>query len=213
MCWVALDRAIRLATEQRMRAPVERWQQAYADLRNSIMERGFNRDIQAFTQSFDDDHLDASVLAMPQYGFLPATDPRFTSTVEAIRQRLTHQGLVQRYEAPPGLTSGPEARFVMVSFWLVDALALGGRLDEARELFEQLVGHSNDLGLLSEEVDPSSATDRMLGNFPQGFSHMALIGSAVNLSLASEAGAEHRAHTEPERAERAAPAAASDRVD
>lgn len=212
MCWVAVDRGLRLAQEQGMRAPRDRWQQACRDIRTAVMERGFNKELQAFTQSFDDDHLDASVLSMPRYGFLPATDPRFQSTVDAIQRRLSHNGLLRRYEAPPGLTSGPEATFVLCSFWMVDALALGGRLDEATELFECLIGYVNDVGLLAEEIDPYSDTDRLLGNFPQGFSHMALIGSAVNLSLAEKRGPERRPQTEPERAVKAESAVTDARV-
>jgi len=207
-----VDRGLRLAEEHGLRAPVKRWQQACEDIKTAILERGFNRDLKAFTQSFDDDHLDSSVLSMPRYGFLPATDPRFQSTVDAMRERLTIDGLMRRYEAPPGLTSGPEATFVLSSFWMVDALALGGRVDEATDLFECLCGYSNDVGLMAEEIDPSSSTDTLLGNFPQGFSHMALIGSAVNLSHAEKHGAERKALTEPERAAVAAPAAADSRV-
>jgi GH15 family glucan-1,4-alpha-glucosidase len=209
MCWVAVDRGLRLAQEHRLKAPLARWQQACEDIRTAILERGFNRELQAFTQSFDDDHLDSSVLAMPRYGFLPATDPRFQSTVDAIRGRLMRNGLLRRYEAHEGLiTSGPEATFVLSSFWLVDALALGGRLDEARELFECLIGYTNDVGLLAEEIDPDSSTDRLLGNFPQGFSHMALIGSAVNLSVIAKEGPEVVPQTPRDRAAQASPAVA-----
>jgi len=118
-------------------------------------------------------------------------------------------GLLRRYEAHEGLiTSGPEATFVLSSFWLVDALALGGRLDEARELFECLIGYTNDVGLLAEEIDPYSSTDRLLGNFPQGFSHMALIGSAVNLSVIAKEGPEVVPQTPRDRAAQASPAVA-----
>ena len=212
MCWVAVDRGLRLAQEHRLPAPVERWRRACGDISSAIFERGFNKELQAFTQSFDDDHLDSSVLAMPRYGFLAATDPRFQSTIDAIQKRLSHDGLLRRYEAPAGLTSGPEATFVLSSFWLVDALSLGGRHDEAVQLFECLTGYVNDVGLMSEEIDPSSTTDKLLGNFPQGFSHMALIGSAVNLSLAEKRGPESRPQTEPERAAKATPAAADSTV-
>jgi GH15 family glucan-1,4-alpha-glucosidase len=212
MCWVAVDRGLRLAREQHLRAPVLRWQRACHDIREAILERGWNPELQAFTQSFDDDHMDASVLSMPRYGFLPATDPRFQSTVDVIRARLSHDGLLRRYEAPPGLTSGPEATFVLCSFWMVDALALSGRIDEAVQLFECLIGYANDVGLLAEEIDPYSSSDRLLGNFPQGFSHMALIGSAVNLSLAEKRGPETRPQTELERSVRAAPAVTDSRV-
>jgi len=194
LCWTALDRGARLAREQGFTAPLQHWQQTADEIRKAILEHGYNRDIGAFTQSFDDDHLDASVLAMPRFGFLPAKDPRFQSTIELIQKRLTYEGMVKRYEAPLGLTSGPEATFVLCTFWMVDALTFSGRLDEARQLFECLTGYANDVGLMAEEIDPYSSTDKLLGNFPQGFSHMALIG------------AEEEALTEPERAEKGAAA-------
>jgi len=210
MCWTALDRAIKLAEEERLKAPLDRWRQERDKLCVAIMEHGYNRELGAFTMAFDDDHMDASLLTMPIYGFVPAADPRFQSTVDLIRKRLSHNGLLKRYEAPEGLTSGPEATFVMTTFWLVDALALGGRVDEARELFECMAGHVNDVGLISEEIDPASSTDRLLGNFPQGFSHMALVSSAVNLAKASKLGAEEQRETEPDRAAEGAIAAADE---
>jgi len=199
MCWTALDRGIRLAEEQRMPAPLARWRQTCQDIRTAILERGYNQQIGAFTQALDGHELDASVLAIPRFGFLPATDVRVQSTVNRILEHLTVNGLVERYHADDGLP-GSEGTFALCSFWMVDALATGGRLDEARELFERLLSYTNDVGLLSEEIDPVSPTDRLLGNFPQGFSHMALIGSAVNLAQAAEYGAERHAKTEPERA-------------
>ncbi|MBV8086974.1 MAG: glycoside hydrolase family 15 protein [Chloroflexi bacterium] len=207
LCWTALDRAVRLAQEQEFKAPVKRWQNTAAEIRQAILDHGFNREMGAFTQSFDDDHLDASVLAIPRFGFLPATDERFQSTIAAIQKRLTFDGMVKRYEAPQGLTSGPEATFVLCTFWMVDALAFSARLDEARQLFECLTGYANDVGLMAEEIDPYSSTDKLLGNFPQGFSHMALIGAAVNISAAEEFGAEEEALTEPERAQKGTAAA------
>ncbi len=212
MCWAAVDSGLRMAQEQRLPAPAERWRRACEDIKTAILDRGFNRELGAFTQAFDDDHLDASVLVMPRYGFLPPTDPRFQSTVDAIRGRLSREGLLRRYEAPSGLTSGPEATFVLCSFWMVDALALGGRIDEGLRLFESLIGYLNDVGLMSEEIDPSSSSDVLLGNFPQGFSHMALISSAVNLGLAQARGPEQRPHTEPERAAKAAATAGDSTV-
>jgi len=124
------------------------------------------------------------------------------STVNRILEQLTKNGLVERYHSDDSLPGG-EGAFGLCSFWMVDALAAGGRLDEARELFERLLGCANDVGLLSEEIDAESSSDRLLGNFPQGFSHMALIGSAVNLAQAAIHGAEREAQTEPERAQRA----------
>ena len=199
MCWTALDRGIRLAQEERLPAPLERWHTIREEIRATILRRGYNAKLGAFTQALDGDELDASVLAIPRFGFLPATDPRVQSTVERIGEHLTRHGLVERYHAEDGLP-GSEATFALCSFWMVDALALGGRQDEARELFERLLSYTNDVGLLSEEIEPESPTDKLLGNFPQGFSHMALIGSAVNLAKANLQGAEQYPRTEPERA-------------
>ena len=206
MCWTAMDRGIRLAQEQRMPAPLDRWQKTCDEIKTAILERGWNAEVGAFTRELDGDELDASVLAIPRFGFLPATDVRVQSTVNRILEQLTNNGLVERYQADDGLP-GEEASFGLCSFWMVDALAAGGRLDEGRELFERLLGSANDVGLLSEEIDAGSKSDRLLGNFPQGFSHMALIGSAVNLAQAAIHGAEREAQTEPERAKRARAAA------
>jgi len=206
MCWTALDRGIRLAQEQHLPAPLERWTKACGDIRTAILERGYNHQLGAFTQALDGDELDASVLAIPRFGFLPATDARVQSTVNRILQQLTRNGLVERYKTDDGLP-GAEGTFALCSFWMVDALATGGRQDEAREMFERLLSYTNDVGLLSEEIDPISPTDRLLGNFPQGFSHMSLIGSAVNLAQAAQYGAERQATTEPERALQARQAA------
>lgn len=202
MCWTALDRGIRLAREHRLPAPLERWATACEGIRAAILDRGWNHELGAFTQVLDGHELDASVLAIPRFGFLPATDVRVQSTVNRILEHLTRGGLVERYHADDGLP-GSEGAFALCSFWMVDALAAGGRLDEGRELFERVLDCANDVGLLSEEIDPSSPRDRLLGNFPQGFSHMALIGSAVNLAQAAIQGAERQAQTEPERALRA----------
>ena len=136
-----------------------------------MLDRAWSEEKQAFTQSYDSDELDASVLLMPAVGFLPATDERFVSTVDAIRRELTVDGLLQRYRpaadgSVDGLRAG-EGVFLPCSFWLADALALQGKLDEARELFERLLDLRNDVGLLSEEYDPVAG--RQLGNFPQAF--------------------------------------------
>jgi GH15 family glucan-1,4-alpha-glucosidase len=198
MCWTALDRGIRLSQEQRLPAPIDRWTGVRDEIRKAILERGYNHEIGAFTQALDGYELDASVLAIPRVGFLPATDVRVQSTINRILEGLMRDGMIERYHADDGLP-GSEGTFALCSFWMVDALAMGGRLDEARELFERLLSYTNDVGLLSEEIE-ASGPDRLLGNFPQGFSHMALIGSAVNLAQAAEFGAERQAKTEPERA-------------
>jgi alpha,alpha-trehalase len=204
MCWAALDSGVRLARDHGLEAPVDRWQHTREEIRQAILEQGYDAHLGAFTQAFGSSTLDASALVIPRIGFLPPTDPRFTSTVDQIRQHLTRDGLVYRYRTQDGLAGG-EGTFTLCTFWLVDALALGGRLGEARELFERVLGYANDLGLLAEEIDPENS--EQLGNFPQGFSHLALIGAAVNLAKAAGHGPEHQAETESERAGRAGRAA------
>ena len=147
-----------------------------------ICARGYDARRNTFTQAFGSDALDASLLVIPLVGFLPPEDPRARGTVEAIQKELCYDGLVRRYhthETRDGLPPG-EGVFLACSFWLADALALLGRKHEARELFEHLLSLCNDVGLLSEEYDP--AARRMVGNFPQAFSHLALVGTALNLS-------------------------------
>jgi pentatricopeptide repeat protein len=183
MAWVAFDRGVRAIEEFDRDGPLERWRGLRDEIHAEVIERSWCEEKQAFAQSYDSDELDASVLLMPSVGFLPATDPRFASTVEAIRRELTVEGLVMRYlprhdGAVDGL-SGDEGVFLPCSFWLVDALAQMGRFDEARELFERLLDLRNDVGLLSEEYD--ALTGRQLGNFPQAFTHLALVNSAFVL--------------------------------
>jgi GH15 family glucan-1,4-alpha-glucosidase len=205
-CWTALDRGIKLAERYRLDAPLDRWGRAAKEIKRAILARGYDTGLGAFTQAFGSPVLDASALAIPRLGLLPATDPRVQSTIARIRSELTHNRLVYRYRAQDGLPGG-EATFVLCTYWLVDALALGGKLDDAHQLFESVTGYANDLGLLAEEID--SATGELLGNFPQGFSHMALIGAAVNLAKAGQHGAEDRTENEAERAGRAGPAASA----
>lgn len=197
LCWVAVDRAIKLSKTCGPPTDTRSWKRAREDIREAILARGYNEEIGAFGQSLDDPVLDASALAIPTVGFLPATDPRVQSTIEKIREQLTSNGLVYRYTFDDGLPRG-EATFALCSFWLVDALALSGRVDEARSLFEQIVGHANDVGLLAEEIDP--VTKELLGNFPQGFSHLALIRSALHIAKAEKFGPEHQAKTRADRA-------------
>ena len=208
MCWSALDVGIRLAQQHGLDAPVQSWRQSRAQIRAAILDQGFNRQLGAFVQALGSSTLDASALMIPRVGFLPATDPRVRSTVARIQRDLTRDGLVFRYRAPDGLP-GDEGTFTLCSFWLANALALAGQLDEAQALFEHVLGQANDLGLLAEEIDPM--TGEQLGNFPQAFSHMALIGTAVDLASAAEHGAERTAQTEAERARRASRSAMADR--
>jgi GH15 family glucan-1,4-alpha-glucosidase len=188
MAWVAFDRAIKGLEHRGNGFPIERWKRLRDEIHADICANGFNADIGAFVQSYGSDILDASVLLAPIVGFLPADDPRIVGTVQAIERRLLRQGFILRYEQPDsgvdGLPPG-EGAFLACSFWYVDVLVMQGRLDEARVMFERLLALCNDVGLLAEEYDPMSA--RMLGNFPQAFSHVALVNSAYLLGTALKA--------------------------
>jgi GH15 family glucan-1,4-alpha-glucosidase len=183
MAWVAFDRAVRFHEEFGEDGPVERWRSIRDEIHAEVTERAWNAEKSAFSQSYGSDELDASVLLMPLVGFLPATDERVRSTVDAIRQELTVGGLLLRYRAEhshvDGLTGG-EGVFLPCSFWLAAVLALQGKRTEARELFERLLDLRNDVGLLAEEYDPAAL--RQLGNFPQAFTHLALVETALILS-------------------------------
>ena len=189
LCWTALDRAVKLAPQLGSYAKTEQWEAARDEIRAAILERGWSETKQAFAQSFDSDELDAAQLLMPILGFLPATDERMRSTIEAIASELTEDGLVLRYRNDEGLNAdgltGEEGTFVICSFWLVSCLAKAGELDRAEALFEQLAGYANDLGLLAEEID--TANGEQLGNFPQAFSHIGLITAAWEIDMAREA--------------------------
>jgi GH15 family glucan-1,4-alpha-glucosidase len=183
MAWVAFDRVVKAVEEWGREGPVERWRELRDEIRADVMTHAWSDERRAFTQYYGSTELDASVLLMPAVGFLPADDPRFVSTVEAVQRELTYEGLLLRYTPGPsedvdGLPSG-EGVFLACSFWLADVLAMQGRIDEARELFERLLDVRNDLGLLSEEFDPVAA--RQLGNFPQAYTHLSLINTAFLL--------------------------------
>jgi GH15 family glucan-1,4-alpha-glucosidase len=185
MAWVAVDRAVRTLEEwPELKGPVEKWRTMRDDIFNEVCEKGYNAEVGAFTQYYGSDQLDASVLMIPLMGFLPPSDPRVVSTVEAVQRNLMDHGFVLRYRtaddgAVDGLT-GREGAFLACSFWLVDCLHMIGREEDAQELFERLLSLRNDLGLLSEEYDPLAG--RLVGNFPQAFSHVSLINSAFRLS-------------------------------
>ena len=186
MCWVALDRAIRLAPMLGAEARVQTWTAIRDQIRLAIETKGWSARAGAFGQSFGSDELDASNLMLLLNGFLPATDPRMRSTVEAIAGRLTDErGFVYRYRAADGL-AGEEGTFAVCSFWLVQCLAELGELERARRLFEQLTSVANDVGLLSEELD--GATGELLGNFPQAFTHIGLINAAWAIARAEGGG-------------------------
>jgi GH15 family glucan-1,4-alpha-glucosidase len=185
MAWVAFDRAIKLAQTCNCSADehIERWRRIRDQIHREVCERGYNVDKKAFTQFYGSNALDASLLMMPRVGFLPVSDARVRGTIEAIERELVQDGLVLRYkneeEHVDGLP-GREGTFLPCSFWLANALHLIGRTEEAKELFERLLALRNDLGLLSEEYDPIGK--RQLGNFPQAFTHLALVNSARVLS-------------------------------
>jgi GH15 family glucan-1,4-alpha-glucosidase len=195
MAWVALDRAVKAVELAGLDGPVERWRALRQEIHEEVCRDGYDAERDAFVQSYGDRRLDASLLLIPLVGFLPATDPRVKGTVAAIQRELVVDGLVLRYHPDgsrevDGLPPG-EGTFLACSFWLADNLAMMGRRDEAVAIFERLLALRNDAGLLAEEFDPRSG--RQLGNFPQAFSHVALVNSARNLSdVPGPAWARHR---------------------
>jgi len=181
MAWVAVDRAIQAVEQQQLSGPVEQWRELRSRIHADVCARGFDSKLGSFTQSYGSKSLDASLLLLPLVGFLPVDDPRIRGTVEAIGRDLMSDGFILRYhthETRDGLT-GHEGAFLACSFWYADNLALLGRRDEALEMFERLLACRNDVGLLAEEYDPVGRCQ--LGNFPQAFSHVALVSSAYNL--------------------------------
>lgn len=182
MAWVAFDRAVKGVEQLGLSGPVARWRALRDEIHADVCARGFDAARNTFVQSYGTSTLDASLLLLPAVGFLPVSDPRIQGTIAAIEKSLLRDGFVLRYdtvESEDGLPAG-EGAFLACSFWLADAYAMSGRLDEANALFDRLVALSNDLGLLAEEYDP--ATRRLVGNFPQAFSHVALLGTACNLA-------------------------------
>jgi GH15 family glucan-1,4-alpha-glucosidase len=201
MAWVAFDRAIKSADAFGLEGPLDEWRKSRDAICEDVLDRGYNKKLGTFVQAYGSDQLDANLLLLPCVGFLPVTDPRVERTIAAIERRLLRNGFVMRYSTeevedalPPG-----EGAFLACSFWLVDVYVLQERFDEADALFGRLVALRNDLGLLSEEYDPVSK--RLVGNFPQAFSHLALINSAYNLTgerkpLHQRAQDEHAPHEE-----------------
>ncbi len=182
MAWVAFDRMIKDAEEHGLEGPVEQWRTVRDEIQAEVLDKGFHPGKNSFTQHFETDALDASLLLLPLVGFLPHDDPRVLGTTAAVERELLQDGFVLRYNTTDnsdGLPPG-EGAFLACSFWLVDNWSMQGRRDEAVALFERLIALRNDVGLLSEEYDP--AAKRMTGNFPQAFSHTALIASAMNLA-------------------------------
>ena len=192
MAWVAFDRGAKIAREFGLEAPLERWNAVAREIHDDVCRRGYDPTLGSFVQSYGSEWLDGSLLLIPTTGFLPLDDPRVAGTIRAVQGRLLQDGFVMRHdpaETETGLAQG-EGAFMACSFWLVDALVMTGRAEEGKRLFDRLLGLRNDVGLLSEEYDVQTA--RLVGNFPQAFSHIALINSAYNLARSSKP-AEQRA--------------------
>jgi GH15 family glucan-1,4-alpha-glucosidase len=197
MAWVAFDRAVRLAGELNYRAPLDKWKKIRDEIHEQVCARGFNNERGCFVQAYGSDQLDAALLLMPQVGFLPGSDPRVKATVEAIERELMPDGFVLRYntaKVDDGLPAG-EGVFIACSFWMVSSLKAIGREDDARKLFERLLTLRNDVGLLSEEYDTKN--QRLVGNFPQAFSHIALVVAATDLEHREEGAGRARTASRP----------------
>jgi GH15 family glucan-1,4-alpha-glucosidase len=187
MAWVVFDRALRLAERFGVEAPTERWARVRDEIHREVCDRGYDPTRNTFTQYYGSSELDASTLTIPLLGFLPATDERVVGTIDAVRAELGSDGFVARYstDATDDGLPGGEGQLLACSFWLVSALAMSGRGEEARKLFERLLELRNDVGLLAEEYDVPRG--RQVGNFPQAFSHLALVEAAQILSKSSSA--------------------------
>lgn len=186
LCWTALDRALAMGHRDGLAGPLARWGTARGQLAHAILSEGFDPRLRSFKRAFDEDALDATGLLLPRYGFLPADDPRVLATVDAVWRGLSAgNGLLRRYGVADGM-AGTEGAFTACSFWLADCLARQRRIDEARTVFEKVVAHASDLGLLSEEIDPAQGV--LLGNYPQAFTHLALIRAALSIDRSEEVG-------------------------
>jgi len=205
MVWAAFDRAVRAVEEHGLDGPVERWRELRDRVRQEVLDKGYDPVRNTFVQHYDTDELDASLLTLSSIGFVDGDDPRMLGTIRAVEEHLLRDGLVMRYRTQTGVDglAGDEHPFLACSFWLVTAYARAGLLDEATELMDRLVGLANDVGLLAEEYDP--ATGHMVGNFPQAFSHLTLVGAALAIERAThraeEAAREGRTTDDAEPAE------------
>jgi GH15 family glucan-1,4-alpha-glucosidase len=179
LCWVAIDRAIKISKIFNKTSKLARWQALEQTIKNNIFENAWNEETQAFTQSYGSTDMDASVLLMESYGFIAADDPKYVSTVKAIGKHLNNEGLLYRYKNKDDFGL-PSSSFTICTFWYINSLFKIGEKKEAKYLFETLIGYSNHLGLMSEDID--FKTKRLLGNFPQAYSHLALIETAINIS-------------------------------
>ena len=194
MCWLAFDRMVASATEFGLDGPIEEWHRARDEIHADVCQQGYDAATNSFVQYYGADRVDAALLQIPMLGFLPADDPRVLGTIARIERELLEDGVVYRYRTDSGDADGlpgHEGAFLACSFWLCDAWTLAGRIDDARALFERLLTYGNDLGLFAEEYDP--AAGRQLGNFPQAFSHFALVNTAHTLAGQPGGVAEHLA--------------------
>jgi GH15 family glucan-1,4-alpha-glucosidase len=183
MCWVALDRAIKAATALDLPGDVPMWERVREEIRDDVLEKGYDDEVGAFVQSYGSKALDAANLMIPLVRFLPATDWRMRNTIAAIEKHLTSpDGFVYRYKGYDDGVEGGEGTFNICTLWLADNLILLGETDKAQRLFDRVLEHTNDLGLLAEQIDP--VTGEQLGNFPQAFSHLGIINTAVQLARA-----------------------------
>jgi alpha,alpha-trehalase len=186
MCWVGLDRAVKIAHREHLEAEVDQWLSSAEEIRGAILERGFSRRLNSFVQCLDEEELDATALLIPIHQFLPPDDPRVQSTIDAVWRGLSAGGgLIYRYRGDDGL-AGKEGAFILCSYWLINALAVSRRIEEAEGVFRKMLEHVSPLGLLSEEVDPRDG--RLIGNFPQAISHIGLINAALHLGIAKGRG-------------------------
>lgn len=187
MVWAAFDRGISTAEAHDVPAPLEEWREIREAVREEVLTQGFNTERNSFTQHYDTTEVDASLLVLPLVGFIDGDDPKMQGTIKAVEEDLMRDGLLLRYRTESGVDglSGDEHPFLACSFWLVSAYAKAGRLDDAHAMFDKLAGLANDVGLLAEEYDPGN--NRMVGNFPQAFSHLTLVQAAFNLAQANPA--------------------------
>ena len=176
MCWVALDRGARIAALLHRDQNAEAWRKEADRVKSDVMKKGWNEELQSFTQTYDNTFMDSSLLLMEEYGFIDGQDPKYKSTVKRVKKELFHHGLMYRYNAPDDFGT-PKSAFTLCTFWLIRAMFVTGEKVRARKLFDSLLGYSNHLGLFSEDID--FKTKRLLGNFPQAYSHLALVNTAL----------------------------------
>ena len=179
LCWVAVDRAIKISEIIQSGKSAKKWEGLRTEIYNDIIENAWNDEVQSFTQSYGTLHLDASVLLMEYYGFIEANDPKYVKTVKAVEKELSHEGLLFRYKNDDDFGT-PSSSFTVCTFWFISSLYKIGEKEKSKAMFDQLLSYSNHLGLFSEDIDFKSK--RLLGNFPQAYSHLALIDTALNFN-------------------------------